>query len=81
MVLAIGVAVFMAGVAAASVLPPVPPSEYASMGKIKQYVGQVNDLAGLKAALEACSYRNEVIFISTTDKFVDAAAQTMDMFW
>lgn len=61
-------------------LPPVQPSEYASMGKISQYVGHINDLAGLKAALAACSYKNEVIFISTTSVFVDAAAQTIDMF-
>ena len=61
-------------------LPPVQPSEYASMGKISQYVGHINDLAGLKAALAACSYKNEVIFVSTTSVFVDAAAQTIDMF-
>ena len=60
-------------------LPPADQSEYASLGKIKQYVGHVNDVIGLKAALEACSYRNETIFISTTEHFVDAAAQTMDM--
>ena len=62
-------------------LPPVEQSEYASLGKIGSYVGHVNDVAGLKAALEACSYRNETIFISTTEHFVDAAAQTMDMLW
>ena len=62
-------------------LPPVEQSEYASLGKIGSYVGHVNDVTGLKAALEACSYRNETIFISTTEHFVDAAAQTIDMLW
>lgn len=62
-------------------LPPVSPSEYSSQGKVQQYVGHINDVKGLKASLEACSYRNEVIFISTTGEFVDAAAQTMNMFW
>ena len=57
----------------------VAPSEYASIGMISQYVGHINDLTGLKAALTACSYKNEVIFISTTSTFVDAAAQTIDM--
>ena len=60
-------------------LPPVEQSEYASLGTIKQYVGNVNNVTGLKSALEACSYRNETIFISTTEHFVDAAAQTIDM--
>ena len=62
-----------------NVLPLVKPSEYASMGKVSQYVGHINDLNGLKAALTACSYKNEIILISTTSTFVDAAAQTIDM--
>ena len=62
-------------------LPPATPSEYNSLGKLTPYVGHINDLNGLKSALAACSYRNEIIMISTTDKFVDAAAQTMNMFW
>ena len=62
------------------VLPPVQPSEYASMGKIGQYVGHINGVADLKAAMAACSYKNEIILISTTSSFVDAAAQTIGMF-
>ena len=61
-------------------LPPVKPSEYASMGKIGQYVGHINGIADLKAAMAACSYKNEIILISTTSSFVDAAAQTSGMF-
>ena len=60
-------------------LPPVEQSEYASVGKTGVYVGNVNDVSGLRTALKECSYRNETIFISTTEHFVDAAAQTMDM--
>lgn len=60
--------------------PPVQPSEYASIGKIGQYVGHLNDFAGLKAAMAACSYKNEIILVVTSSKFVDAAAQTIDMF-
>ena len=72
--------IFYMCMASSKVLPPVQPSQYASMGKIGQYVGHVNDLAGLKAAMAACSYKNEVILISTTSQFVDAAAQTIGMF-
>lgn len=66
-------------IASQNVLPLVKPSEYASMGKISQFVGHINDLTGLKSALTACSFKNEIILISTTSNFVDAAAQTIDM--
>ena len=69
------------GASAFEDLPPAAPSEYNSLGKLKLYVGHINDLNGLKAALEACSYRKEVIVISSTDTFVDAAAQTISMLW
>ncbi len=70
---------FSSLVAAHASLPPASPSEYSSSGKVKQFVGHINDLKGLTGALEACSYRKEIIMISTTEHFVDAAAQTLDM--
>ena len=62
------------------VMPPAKPSKYASMGKIGQYVGHINNITYLKAAMAACSYMNEIILISTTSSFVDAASQTIGMF-
>ena len=61
-------------------MPPAKPSKYASMGKIGQYVGHINNITYLKAAMAACSYMNEIILISTTSSFVDAASQTIGMF-
>ena len=67
-------------------LPRVDRSQFYSLGKIKQYVGHINDSNGLKTALEACAYFNgtgapEVILIASNDHFIDGAAQTVGMLW
>ncbi|GAX73095.1 hypothetical protein CEUSTIGMA_g548.t1 [Chlamydomonas eustigma] len=59
--------------------PPTSLSEYASSGIIKPHTGQVNDLQGLRSALASCSFRGEVILITTSETYVDAAAQTIGM--
>lgn len=52
-------------------------SPYHSLGKTRAYSGEVDSREGLSAALEACSYKNEIIMISTTGTFFDAAYQTL----
>lgn len=79
LLLGLHASLFHVCVTSQKVLPLVKPSKYASMGKISQYVGHINGLTDLKSALTACSYKNEIILISTTSNFVDAAAQTIDM--
>jgi len=60
-------------------LPPASRSSYASLGEIKPWSGSIDSYKGLTTLLESCSFRKEIIIISTTDVFVDAAAQTVWM--
>jgi hypothetical protein len=60
-------------------LPKPELSEYASIGQLQPYVGEVDTVEGLTRAMNGCSYKKETVLLTTNDKFVDAAAQTVDM--
>jgi hypothetical protein len=58
---------------------PIRLSEFASTGIAKPHTGHVNDLQGLENALSSCSFKREVVLITTSEAYVDAAAQTIAM--
>lgn len=60
-------------------IPQARKSDFASLGSIQHWTGSVDTHEDLDTALKQCSFRKEVVIISTTDVFVDAAAQTIWM--
>lgn len=51
---------------------------YNSTGHVKQYVGPVSEPGSMRDALAACSYKKEIIMISTSKSGADGALQTVD---
>lgn len=50
-----------------------------SHGRINVTMSSIENLATLKAALKSCSFENELVVISSSTSFADAAAQTIHM--
>jgi hypothetical protein len=54
-------------------------SRFNSQGKINVSMSSLENLDGLKHTLRSCSYEKELVIISSSTSFVDAAAQTIHM--
>ena len=58
---------------------PAPSLSFTSVGSTRPYFGAVDSPDAFKDALDACSFRGELIMIPTTDTHLDAAFQTLEM--
>lgn len=59
--------------------PRVTKSQFNSHGRITPSMSAIENIRGLHSTLANCSYQNELVIISSSTSFADAAAQTIHM--